>query len=270
MAFCLILNKYTFKKFFCRKIKTLIVPYLFFLLLNWIGCELLQYQLYPPHSLLSVLACGSSNATWFIYVLFFVEIIFFLLVKIKEKFGVNSLFVVLSIISSYLMYLYNIHLPYKLEVIGMAIFFFYIDIKLILNKSYVGILILLFILSIYLAYKQNPRLDMAANIWGTGIPTLFVAFLGIFLTIQYAKIFDKILPSLLKKVIIYIGKNSIVVVGMSQIILMSMKKYFDLYNVPPLISSLSRHFFLWCLLILFIHLFTKYIPFFIGKRIEKK
>ena len=47
--------------------------------------------------------------------------------------------------------------------------------------------------------------------------------------------------------------------------LMGMKKYFELYEVPGYISSPVRHLLLWCLMVLFIYLFNKYIPFFIGK-----
>lgn len=266
-------NKYSIKELFIRKTKTMIIPYFFFVLLNWGGCELLQYHQYPPHSLLKTIINGSQGAIWFIYVLFFTEISFYLIYKLKNYIHSNyivTIIVLLFTITSYFMYLNEIHFPYKLEVVGFSLLFYGTG-YFIKNKSFfsqkinIYILFILLILSCVFAYLQEPRLDMASNTFGMGLPTIFVAYLGIYLTLQYSIVFEKKLPALLKKAIIYIGKNTIVVVGMSALVSMSMKKGFELLQIPSIINSSIRHILLWIVLSLFIYLFNKYLPFLIGK-----
>ncbi|WP_195202481.1 acyltransferase family protein [Phocaeicola massiliensis] len=41
-------GKYSWSQFIKRKVRTMVVPYFFFVVLNWIVCELLQYDNYPP------------------------------------------------------------------------------------------------------------------------------------------------------------------------------------------------------------------------------
>lgn len=265
-------EKYSPCEFIGRKMKTLVVPYIFFIFLNWIGCEILQYEKYPPHSIIHILLYGSNGAVWFIYVLFFTELYFFMLEKIRSMNNIiiSLIIFVSTIIAGYFMFLYKVHLPYKMEVIGMALFFYGIGYwiksqKIFYKKLNVLLIFVLFMLSVILSYYQTPRLDMADNNYGMGGGTICVALLGIYLTIQVAMLLEHYLSMRLKNAIIYIGKNTIVVVGMSQLVSMSLKKYFELYQVPSFLSSLVRHFLLWCFLVGLIYLFTKYIPFLIGK-----
>ena len=86
-------GKYSLKVLLQRKFKTMIVPYLFFVLITWIGCELLQYTLFPPHSLWEILTDGSKGTLWFVYVLFFVEIVFWFIDKIQSYLRNSGLYI---------------------------------------------------------------------------------------------------------------------------------------------------------------------------------
>lgn len=160
-------------------------------------------------------------------------------------------------------------MPYKLEVIGLALLFF--DLGYLTNrrkscerKLNVWLLFILAIIDVVLAYFQVPRLDMAANSYGMGIPTLLVALLGIFLTIQLSYKLDSI-PRWIRTFMVYIGRNTIVVVGLSSLIYMSLKRFFEIYNVPNYIGLPIRHLLLWMMLAAFIWLLNKYTPSLIGK-----
>lgn len=265
-------GKYTWSQFIKRKVRTMVVPYFFFVVLNWIVCELLQYDSYPPHSLLNVLADGSNGAIWFIYVLFFTELFFFGIESLKNLLQSKWMVLISCMIATmigWFFFLNSIHFSYKLEVVGMSLFFYIIGYITRMKGWYLKRynLILLFFLAVVqfiLANFQNRCLDMASNSYGTGLPSLLIALLGIGVTIECSKYIVKS-PFWISNSIMYIGKNTIVVVGMSQMTLMGMKKYFELYEVPGYISSPVRHFLLWCLMALFIYLFNKYIPFLIGK-----
>ena len=264
--------KYSINQFIVRKIKTFIIPYFFFLFLNWIICEFLEYKQYPPFSLTKVLCNGSNSALWFIYVLLFTETLFFIIFKLKKTFRfLPTITIFLLPIFGWIMFQKNIHFPYKIEVIGLSSIFYIIGYfsnlrNLLIFTHSPKFLIFLFILSVFLSYYQIPRLDMACNCYGMGIPTILVAFLGIYTIIKISQMIQNNFPIFIKKLIIYIGENTIVVVGMSSLISMSMKKYFEIMNIPTYISSTLRHILLWFILILFIKILTRYTPILIGKK----
>lgn len=186
---------------------------------------------------------------------FFTELYFYILEKIRNM--SSNIISLILFIAGYIMFLNKIHLPYKVEVTGMALFFYGIgyqlkSLKIFYRKLNVFLIFILCVLSVILSYYQIPRLDMADNNYGMGGGTICVALLGIYLTIQVAMLLERYLSMQLKNAIIYIGKNTIVVVGMSQLILMSLKKYFEFYQVPSYISSPVRHF---CYGVSLVHLF---------------
>lgn len=265
-------GKYSLKALLQRKFETIIAPYFFFVLITWIGCELLQYALFPPHSLWEVIADGSKGALWFVYVLFFVEVVFWFLDKIQLYLKNNwfkHVFCLIAAIIGYEAYYSHFHLPYKLEVVGLALLFFDLGYLISGRKSCerklnIWLLLILAIADVILAYYQVPRLDMAGNSYGMGVSTLLIALLGIFLIIQFSYKLDSI-PKWIRTSIVYIGRNTIVIVGLSSLIYMSLKKLFEVYNVPNYIDLPIRHLLLWVILVAFIWFFNRYTPFLIGK-----
>jgi acyltransferase 3 len=218
------------------------------------------------------LADGSNGAIWFIYVLFFTELLFFGIEQLKNLLQSKWILFIFCLIATtigWLLFQNSMHFFYKIEVVGMSLFFYVIGYITRMKGWYLKrwnfiLLLFLAVVQFILANLQNRCLDMASNSYGTGLPSLLIALLGIGVTIECSKYIVKS-PLWISNSIMYIGKNTIVVVGMSQMTLMGMKKYFELYEVPGYISSPVRHLLLWCLMVLFIYLFNKYIPFFIGK-----
>ena len=235
----------------------------------FLGGEILDYQLFKHSSFRTLLIKGSGGAVWFIYVLFFVELIYWAIDKICKAWLIPVVCLIAAVVG-YIADTNGVHLPYKLEVIGMGLMFYNIGVatknmKALQQKLPIWLLLLLLIVDIGLAYIQNPRLDMADNCYGMGIPTILLALLGIYLTIQVSLRMDRSIPQWLRKPVVYIGRNTIVIVGLSQVILMSLKKFFDIHGVPNIIGAPIRHLLLWIALFAATWILNRYVPFLIGK-----
>lgn len=258
-----------------KRIRTLLVPYLIFAVFSNLIAFLMNTQYlneYIKQPWDDLFLGGSQLAVWFLYVLFFVEIGYRLLgVLVKEKLWMFVGSVTLAVIS-YIMYLQGIHLPYKLEVVGYGMLFYSVG-HIIRTKGLLKefsltfkwrVLLLLIIVSdVILAYWINPMLDIANNILGMHVLSVFVALAGIIITIIIAK---QIQWKPLKWFLGYVGQYSIVVVGLSQVTLDVIKDVFVMMGVPGILGNPLRHVLLWGIMLLAIYAISRYVPFVIGRK----
>ena len=221
------------------------VKHLSFLILYFL---LLLYC--PP--LLDLLLNGTQWAIWFIPVLFITELLIVVFNNIARKISANFVFyimVIICIVMSYMAYLFNIHLPYKVEVCGMAMVYYWIGYFMkcmtpdFINKK-IGIFIVIHILA---CLVFHPSTEMSFNNWDMVI-------------LNISKL-EKI-----SMLVISLGEYSLVVLGLSQPYYQTVNKLFKVVAFSSSCSFIIRQMILWLALIGSILIIKKYAPWIIGKR----
>lgn len=273
-------GKYTLKELVRRKVKTILLPYFFFSIIidaiRYIG-EALALKMPPPISPERILLYGEElGATWFLYVLFLAEVIYFCLCKTIRNNKVLAIFLVILSIVSYIFYKSEIHLPYKVETLGMVLLYFWIGNQMsLLNKRYawirdyvqnkktVLIFVVLFVADIVLANLIVPPLNIRLNILGIYLPSLLLVVIGTLFTIQLSFLLERNI--LCKRFFQYIGEYSIVLIGFSQIVLQTLKAIFEEAHITGAINAIGRYALLWIILLLLIKVISEYCPIIIGK-----
>lgn len=122
-------GKYAFGDFIVRKAKTLLVPYLFFVaiieLLRY-GANLISLDVPQPRSIHDIVLLGKDmGATWFLLSLFLTEVIYYVADRILRNRWILFLVIIVAFSASYYCYLVDIHIPYKLEILGATLLYYY-------------------------------------------------------------------------------------------------------------------------------------------------
>ncbi len=273
-------EKYTFVELINRKVKTILLPYFVFsVMIDAIRyfCFTLALKVPPPIPPRNIFLYGEElGATWFLYVLFITEIVYWTLSKIVKSDKLFAILIICLSLVSYWLYKCNIHFPYKIETIGMTLLYFWFGKQMaILNcryswiKNYVhnflGGSFLLFFIGVDLAIANiiNPPLNIRLNILGSYLPSLLLVFVGTLLVIQMAFLLEK--NNFGKRFFKYIGEYSIVLIGFSQIVLQLLKVVFDEIHVSGMLNIAGRYALLWLILLLLIQVISNYCPIIIGK-----
>lgn len=272
-------SKYiTLKAFLENRFRTLILPYFLFSIIVYLWAIQLNYHLLIVS--FSELYLGWNGiALWFIPVLFFTETCFFLL-NSHLKFKVYK-YVIIFLLSSvgYIFYLNSFHLPFKIEVVCYALFFYGIGslskksiIQFTTFKSIYFLLLtpFLFVASLYISLVNRPNLDMAFNIIGNYILTTIGAFVGIAFLFAIALIVSKtsIRTVEFKKIATFIGRNTFIILAFHQVVLITLKKVFENYVLPKTLNICFRQLLMWTVLVGMIYLFNNYFPFILKSRKE--
>ena len=248
-----------------HKVLTLLLPYLFFLL-----CTIVYKAVWNFDIGFELMFGNGVGALWFLYILFFTEIINAIFISKLTNQQYFCVALVLSLIG-YLFYIYDIHFVYKIEVCCLATLFFCIGYTF---KYYVfnikiesvAILFLMFISS-FLLSLLIPRLDMNHNQYGSYLPNILAAIGGTLVVVVVSKKIESLnITNVFRKFLIWAGKNSIVIVGLSQVINMSLKYCLSYTQLPRIVSMPIQHILLWLSLMLFSYLLNKYAPILIGKK----
>lgn len=264
-------NKYNFKEYIIRKTKQLLIPYITFApIINIIALTTKNYHL-DPKDWVNFIINGTDLALWFLIILYLTQIIFYLVTKYINNSHIKVAVIILLIILGYYFSLKNIHIPYKIETIGMSILFFAIGnfIKKInlLNKEVKNntiITIILVVLNIFLVYFSNTSIDMRNNNWGIVFLSPIISLIGIFSITLLSHSIMKII--FLKNILCYTGENTIVIVCLSQLFSVLIKTYTENYiTLPNYLFMVLRQVILWSLLFISIYIFNKYCPYLIGK-----
>lgn len=246
--------------FFITKIRTLLIPYFLYLLVS----ELIK------------LTCDTGNVTlWFLPVLFMTEIIFYAIVKLTDRVKLKLLLSVALItilaISSYIMSVFEIIIPYDLQNVGHALiyysfgYYFSSWVKKV-SMTLWKIILLMVIYTIVVIFL--PKLDMFPNQWSIVPISQVLAITGtilIILSSRMMSLWNKKNPLL--NFLNWAGRNSIILVGFSIPFITVCNKvggYF-IEDTHVIWFSLIKHIAMWITMYYLSGFFLKYAPWVMGK-----
>ena len=283
-------GKYTFKEYFLRKTKTILLPYVFFAICDYLirnGCISMGLEVAPPRSIYEMFVLGKDiGAAWFLLSLFFTEVLFFFISKLSNNKIVC--FIITSVLFSVSYYFYMTHMrfPYKIEIWGATLFYYNIGYlvaqtslkKRVSENCFVGwkwqlLLVGMLVLDFFLANLIKPAINIRVNILGVHLPSILLVCLGSFLIFQLSHIIDEVdnlFVKLLKMFFKYIGEYSIVLIGFSQVILQILKSLLSYLSISVVMATAIRYTLLWVVMLLLIAVFKNYMPILIGKSKIKK
>ena len=251
-----------------RRMQTLIVPYVFFSIIAFIGMYPLELATWEE-----LYKGWNGYALWFIPVLFITEILFNRLYLILRRFNCNIYYtlemVILVLLTvGYILSQLNIHLVFKQEVVLFALFFYGTGFifKQLLQKISLSITFTLLSLFLQMVIVQfMPGIDMASNRFGCFIPNIMLALWGTINIILIAKNISVWKDNIMKKTLIWAGKNTLIIMGLSQVVNMFLKSVCDTAYIP-FSNSIIRHCLLWVVLYVCSMIYNKYVPILVGKR----
>lgn len=246
--------------FFITKSKTLLIPYILYLLVS----EFLK------------LICNIGNVTlWFLPVLFVTEILFYSIVKLIERVKWKSLLIVTLItllaISSYTMSLFEIIIPFDLQNVGHSLIYYSLGYYLsswIKRISMALWKIFLLIVVYTIVVLLLPKLDMLPNHWGIMPLNQILAVAGTILIILGARVMSSWNEkNLIFNFFNWAGRNSIILVGFSIpfITLCNEVGVFFIEDTHAIWFSLGKHVAMWITMYYLSVFFLKYAPWAIGK-----
>lgn len=261
---------HAFVPFLKRRLRTLGLPYLAFSVIS-----ICINATYEQVDVADIIANGWGGfALWFIPVLFLSELLMHpVICRVQHVRGGTGWMVgllLVLLVGGYTLMTCNIHLPYKLDVVPWASFFY--GMGFLLRKflrhaegswwTCIGLWGLSFALSAIL-----PRLSMGANQYGTLIPNNVNALLGTIAVILWAKRIEKsgwLWP--LRAFFRWAGANTLVIVGLSQCVNLALKDsvIFHLLSSEAA-NSLLRHALLWVILFGASLLLNRFVPWAVGK-----
>lgn len=218
-----LLKSYEFKEFVKRKFNVLIKPYLYFGFLNAVLCIIFVhgFKIGPYFEKLFFFNnrhLQIAGALWFLTCLFFVNIIFwFLNSKIKDKYLLGFVLLVIAVVEYYL----KVRLPYSIDSAMYMLLVFYAGFifkkyepNLNLKQEFV-IGVLFFLISFILIFKNgkcNVRTYQYPNL-------LFFYFNAVIATLAYFYLAKFICNFISFKPILYVGKNSLNYLAFNQIVI---------------------------------------------------
>lgn len=255
------LKKYSeWSVFFIAKSKTLLIPYIFYLLFS----ELL------------ILTCDTSNVTlWFLPVLFVTEILFYTIVRLSERVRWKSLLtfslITIFAISSYILSLFEIIIPFDLQNVGHSLIYYSLGyylsswIKRISMKLWK---IFLLMVAYTIVVVLLPKLDMLPNHWSIMPISQIFAVAGTILIILGARVmasWNEKNP--LFTFFNWAGRNSIILLGFSIpfITLCNEIGGYFIEDTHTIWFSSLKHLAMWITMYYLSELFLKYAPWVMGK-----
>lgn len=275
-----------FKEFVSKKVRTLLIPYFIFAVITYIFWVVIgrnygndsinTISIYKP--LLGIFYSNAINdwmifniPLWFLTCLFVVEIIFYFVRKLQQKYIPIALicFVIIGYFDSTYM---PFRLPWGIDVAFTAIVFFGLGyvIKQIQFTSKVYIDLILTILAIGIFYflnSLNGRIDLNTNVYNNILYFYITAFCGIYMSV----IICKKLPQI--PYISFIAKNTLIILslhGMAITILKAVQVFAFKIPLEILSSSLGVSILYSILAIVILIpvmiIIEKYFPFIIGKK----
>lgn len=264
----------TLSRFLTRRLKTLIIPYIYFSIFAFSGFLFLNSE--PYVFKVEVFEYGWEGiALWFIPVLFATEILFFILRNWIEENRILLMFLLFISLLGYILTYNDIHFSYKLEVVFSSILFYGIgnlSNQLVLvklpNLSKNNILIIIFFslfVNVLMVLINKPRLDLAWNQIGNYFAGYIGAFSGIILIISISLLL-KYFHCKFINIIIYIGQNTFIVLACHQLFSVMLRKYINNLPISSPISMILRHLLLWMLLLLFVEIVNRYLPWVLSRK----
>ncbi len=228
-GYCYNPDKYSFATLLRKRIRQLLVPlFIFSAILLAVRIPVLGipftwnwFELFP-------------FALWFVFVLFWTEIVGFFTVKRS-----SALALLIGMVSV-ILYRLDINLPYSLSCLPAAVMFYSIGCRyshemgrLASIKKLVGggnwwTLCLLTILLLVYSYCYPIRFDMICNAIPT--PSIVVAFCGIYTVLHLSQYISR--SHSISRILIFLGKNTFVIMAVHQFFM-----YIATVHIKPILSD---------------------------------
>ncbi len=196
-------ENHTFKKFIQKRFKSLIIPYIIFVLLSMLIFYDITKNMEIKDILTNIFFVNSSiiwnSSLWFLPVLFLTNILFYIICKICKTKISKTITLIILLTIGFIFSHYQITLPFGLHILPVStafLFFGYIFTKLNLLEKLKGkeinhyIFFIVTTLSIYLALK-NGRVNMSTNLYNNYIIYYICALCGIITYLYISLIISK-------------------------------------------------------------------------------
>lgn len=266
-----------FKDFLCKKAKSLLIPYLCFGIISYLVYIFFNgFTLKPLYYLffINTKHMPISGALWFLFALFWVDIIYFLIDKYVKSY--IHIFVIIIALAGNVNQIYlPFTLPYALgcSFVGIGLFHIGYVLKSNMDKKIINslfnlnwiILIVLTVIEAVLIFK-NGYINVKSEKYAF-IPLFWInAVLSSVLLMNYSKfIYSKIQNTKICNYLCGVGKNSIVYLCLNQLVIFFVLKYVNIH-IRVLIKSSVRAIIVFVILYAFEMLITKTkLKFIIGK-----
>jgi len=256
-----------------KRAKTLLTPYIAFGLIYWISdCVFIKCRL-NVESLVRLFTFNSnglaiSGAIWFFTAAFFANILYCSIhEKIKSKYGVAGVVLLISLFGNIFPELSGFRLPWSLDAACVGVGFIYAgnmlkqkigDKHLIKNDLILGLLLLINIAMIFVNGDVNMKQAQYANI----ILFWVNAILAIILIFEISKKLDCCRSVLVKCVLQelkYIGKNTVVYLCLNQLFILWMNNLWDFMKIQSLLIEGVYKIIMLVVTLLVLHLTTEII-----------
>ena len=229
-------NSLGIKKFFVKKFRSLIVPYISFGLIHFIVSVFMYgYDVNYLKHLLFINTDGLpiAGALWFLTALFFVDIIYYLIDRFVKK-DYYQFIVVILVFACALLFKAKIGvLPFALGSSAAGLVLFFIGNKLkdkITNINWFFLLILTFS-NVFLVFT-NGYVNMRTEVYSNTFLFYLNSVCSSIVLINYAIILEKILKNnCISKFFQNTGRNSIVFVCLNQLVILLINRFF-VFDIP--------------------------------------
>ena len=259
-----------FLPFLLSRLKTLILPAFIFTVIDISVSHITKIPTIPWNTFLWE---GFTNAKWFLGTLFFVELIYYWILRFFEnKKAIQLLFILLGYFIAYWTSKEHLNYPYCLHSIYAATSYYgmgYVLRENVIGREYpharkwrIYLSIFLFILFCVVTCFVGKGMDLAHNRFS--LLNIIPSVLGTFMVISYSKsiIWGGRIPNLL----IWLGKNTLVVMCVHILFVNISETYMKPFVDSYMIYKLMEQLFVWCFSVISVFFVNKYALFLIGKR----
>ena len=281
---CTFKYKEGFVNFLISKIKSLLIPYVFFVFvtLSWNCFSAVSHgnnYIVFDNLLLYLIQCRFTHL-WFLTCLFISEIMFYLLYKLtlsfeRKIFILIFISIVCLIIEFIYRFLFNISIFWNIDLVPMAVSFMIIgySMKDKISNIKISFGIISFISSLlisFINYCEYGKVDWWGNSFGNPLFFVISAFTG---TVAICILCDKITS----KILIYLGRYSIIFYGLHRIIIDATFVIYNKLNIEIVSGTWESLFFAIISVIIAIiciypvsYFINNYFPWILGKKLHKR
>jgi fucose 4-O-acetylase-like acetyltransferase len=262
-------KKISYPRFVVRKIKSLVLPYIY------VGILISLFELYFQS--FNVLSKQISHnffnygAMWFIPILFITEVIFYPISKIHDKYLYCFTLLIFAIIG-YLLFKFSIISPMSLTSVFAATLFYGIGyvskntINLLFGKTY--FIIIFFVTHILLLFLSDSTIGMMSNTIPQPLYNYTAAMTGLLFFCMLSHFFSTHLLKEYINVILYVGQNTLIILCFHMIFIKYSVQIIRPYINNYVLYKSLEFVFIWLLCFIIIFIIRKYFPWMIN--LQKK
>lgn len=265
----------TFKSFVAKRWPTLIRPFLFFSLIVLLGFLILEPSNIIHKTKDVILNGWGGIALWFIPVMIVAQILFYFVWRICSSKSALIIGILVLGIAGYLTYYFGITLPHNLCFALTASMLYGVgyllspflkekmsSLSVMYQMFFTAIMFLLSLTFILNSDKPEFFVNYLSS-WPTYTAALGGALMMCGIAMLMSRMVDKC-SGVVKKTIIFFGKNSYVVLAFHQIILMLLGST----HLMP--NGVVQRVLMWLILYFIIYVINRYAPFILGRHKMRK